>query len=66
MKKYAKSIKCYCCGPPYERCELCVPTSKQKKQTRRQHRQKLKQELKKLPVRSSFAVFLADFKVSRR
>jgi len=47
MKAYGKKNKCYCSGPPYERCELCKPTTKQKKKLRRQMRSILKRRYKK-------------------
>ena len=50
MKVYGKTHYCYCCGPPYERCELCVPSSEQKKKLRRRHRKKEKTKLRNRTV----------------
>ena len=48
MKEYIKRQKCYCSGPPYERCELCKPNKKQKKQMKKSIRKKIKQIIKKI------------------
>ncbi len=47
MKAYGKKDNCWCCGPPYERCELCKPTTIQKKKLRRCLRKSNKNELRK-------------------
>lgn len=45
MKDNVVRRKCWCGG--YERCNLCAPTSEQKKKIRRRVRKKIKNKLKK-------------------
>ncbi len=42
MKKHGKRKKCHCSAA--ERCDLCMPTTREKKLHRRKKRKKMKRE----------------------